>query len=390
LRIAVASSGLGHVRRGVETWARDLAYALRRAGQDVTLFQGDGQPAVAWECTLPCLRRFDPATERWVARFARLGGWRYGLGSGYQLEQWSFTRHLWPRIRRDYDILHVQDFEVAWLMERLRRLGLSRPQVILAHGTRETPRDLQRVTHLQHLAPCYLEESRSEQPARQRAYVVPNFVDTDLFRPGNRKAAREAWNLPADHLVVLCVAALKKTHKRIDYLLREFAAFSEWLEQPATLVIAGAREVETPEVLALGQELLGPRVRFLESVSRDRIPSLYQAADVFALASLQEMMPIAVLEALASGLPIACNDTPTLRWMAGPAGILTDISEPGALAAQFTRLARSEARQRLGNRARLHAETTFSEPVVVQQVLALYAQVANSDRDARHSEAESV
>ena len=49
------------------------------------------------------------------------------------------------------------------------------------------------------------------------------------------------------------------------------------------------------------------------------------------------VVPIALLEALASGLPVACNSTPTLEWMAGPAGRLTDITSDGALADQFVR-----------------------------------------------------
>jgi hypothetical protein len=40
LKIAVVSSGLGHVARGIETWADDLAAALYKRGVDVTLFKG--------------------------------------------------------------------------------------------------------------------------------------------------------------------------------------------------------------------------------------------------------------------------------------------------------------------------------------------------------------
>src|SRR6266852_3195846 len=90
-RVAVASSGLGHIPRGIETWAADTARALRRAGQDVTLFQGDGAPAEEWQQVVPCARRFEPAAQQWVRRLRRMGGWRYGFGSGYQVEQTTFT-----------------------------------------------------------------------------------------------------------------------------------------------------------------------------------------------------------------------------------------------------------------------------------------------------------
>ena len=179
--------------------------------------------------------------------------------------------------------------------------------------------------------------------------------------------------------MVLSVAAIKKKHKRVDYLLREFAAFEARFaserKQRALLVVAGGREPETEEVMHLGQELLGDKVRFLTEVSREKMPSLYQAADIFALASEHEMMPIALLEALASGLPIACNDTPTLRWMTGPAGTLTDITRTGALTDQLMAFCEPQVRARFGSRARFYAENTFSEPVILREINAMYEAV---------------
>lgn len=378
LKIAVAASGLGHIFRGIEAWAADVAVGLRRAGQDVTLFQAFGEPDEPWKETLPCARRFDKSTQRWVQRLSRVGGWRFGFGSGYQAEQTTFTRSLWGRIRRDYDLLHVQDPWVALLMDRLHRMGLSRPRVILAHGTEEPPATLARYSILQHLAPCYVEEWEPHRPASQSVYAIPNFVDADRFRPGDVVAARREWGLPEDHLVVLCVAAIKRHHKRIDWLIREFAEFSRQYSGDATLVVGGGREAETDAVIAEGKALLGDRIRFLERVPRERIHTLYQAADVFALASLHEMMPIALLEALASGLPVACNDTPTLRWMCGPAGLPRDLSREGGMAEQLLQLAAPGQRANFSQAARRHAEETFSEPVVIQQILSMYSELMRS------------
>lgn len=377
LKIAIAASGLGHVFRGIEAWAADVAVGLRRAGQDVTLFQAFGTPDEPWKETLACARRFEKSTQRWVNRLGRFGGWRFGFGSGYQAEQTTFTRSLWARVRRDYDLLHVQDPWVALLMDRLHRLGLSRPQVILAHGTEEPPATLARYSVLQHLAPCYVEEWEPHRPAGQSVYAIPNFVDTERFRPSGPHVARREWGLPEDQLIVLCVAAIKRHHKRIDFLIREFAEFSRRYPGAATLVVSGGREAETDAVIAEGKALLGERVRFLERVPRERIHTLYQAADLFALASLHEMMPIALLEALASGLPVACNDTPTLRWMCGPAGAPCDLSREGGMARQLLALAEPEVRAARSRAARRHAEETFSEPVVIRQILSMYSELTH-------------
>ena len=377
-RIAIACSGLGHISRGIETWAEDSARALHRAGQQVTLFQGAGKPVDTWAQVIPCSRRFEPSTQAWVRRFRHLGGWRYGLGSGYQIEQTTFALRLWPRIRQNYDILHVQDPHIALIMERLHRAGLSRPRVILAHGTEEDTSFLSRFSYLQHLAPCYLESWENVKPSSQRAFAVPNFVDVERFTPGNKVAARKELGLPKDTLIVFCAAAIKRNHKRIDYLVREFYHFRQKMQRPVLLVVAGGREADSDELIQQSKELLGDSVLFLISVPRDKMPLYHQSADIFAIASLHEMMPIAVLEALSSGLPIACNATETLRWMVGPAGCLNDISEEGALAEQLHRLADPALRSELSLLARHHAVENFSEPVVIKQMLDKYRQVMDN------------
>ncbi len=250
----------------------------------------------------------------------------------------------------------------------------------MAHGTEEDAAELKKYSYLQHLAPNYLADWAAQKPGRQMAFAVPNFVDLERFRPvrgeAEKLAARAAFDLPGDAFVVLSVGALKKVHKRMDYVLREFA---QWRQQSsatkAVLVIAGAREAETDEILALARELPPGAVKIIENAPRSEVAQLLRAADVFTLASLHEMMPIAVLEALASGLPVLCNDTPTLRWMVGDAGPLTRIEETGALAAQFALLADADVRGTMAAAARERAERVFSERVVVDQIVSMYEQV---------------
>src|SRR5262249_6637429 len=138
---------------------------------------------------------------------------------------------------------------------------------------------------------------------------------------------------PGDALVVLVAAAIKRHHKRIDYLLDEFARLRQLAPGlPAWLVVAGGHEADTDDLVREGQSRLGDRVRFLLRFPRPRMPDLYRAADVFALCSLKEMMPIALLEAEASGLPCVVHHHPVMTWMVGPGGQAIDMAPPGALA----------------------------------------------------------
>src|SRR5579871_1827050 len=364
LKIAVGASGLSHIRRGVEAWAEESAAALQCAGEHAVLFKATG--------------RSDPRAIEWAKLLRSSGLWRVGLSNPYDYEQLAYTVALWQAIGRDYDILHLQDPMAALWMTWLHRAGLSRPRVILAHGTEEPTETLVRYDALQHLAPVYLEEWERHRPRGQKVFAIPNFIDVQRFRPGDQGGARAQWNLPGDAFVILTVAAIKKTHKRIDYLIRETAQLPQLDGRPSYLVMAGARETETPEIEALSRELLGDRGRVLVDVPRAEIASLYQAADVFVLGSLHEMLGIALVEAMACGIPVCCNNSPTLAWVAGDAGQPSDISQPGALVAQLRALETRSEHERLAKLARRRAVEVFSEQAVIPQFQAMYRQVMSA------------
>jgi 1,2-diacylglycerol 3-alpha-glucosyltransferase len=372
LRIAVACSGLGHIQRGIEAWAGDLAHGLNKAGVAVTLFGGAPAEGVV---AVPCLRRTG-ATNQSLSRFFRhAGGWRYGAGSPYEIEQTSFSLSLWSGIRRGYDILHVQDPQIARFFETTHRRGLLEPRVIYANGTGEDGLVMRRFRNLQLLTSEAREQWRGHEPAGQSVFTIPNFVDTATFTPGDRSGARTRFGLPSDKIIVLCCAAIRKFHKRIDYLLTEFAAIAR---SDVMLVIAGGREADTAEIIAHGTSILGDRVRFLPDVPRADMPELYRAADLFALASLHEMFGIVLIEALASGLPVVCHDTASFRAIVGAAGHYADASAAGGLAAGITSMLDEEARSSHAREARMQAEHRFSETAVIPQMIAMYRSVLAS------------
>jgi 1,2-diacylglycerol 3-alpha-glucosyltransferase len=375
LRVAIASCGLGHVRRGIEAWAEDTAAALHRRGVIVSLFGGAPGPG-SFEA-LPCMKRHRGAARSVARVFRRLGGWRYGLGSAWDVEQTTFAFFLWLQVRREYDIVHVQDPTTGKILNHLHRLGLSRPSVILANGTDESVEWLSHLTVVQELSPVAASRwPRRDGSGHPTVFCVPNFIDLGTFSTGDQEVARRRFDLPADALIVLCCAAIGRFHKRIDYLIREFATFAEGYAGAVFLVVAGARESDTDAVIALGRELLGERVLFLVDLPRTEMPQLYRAADLFVLSSLFEAFGIVLLEAMAIGLPVICNDTPTFRHVVGPAGLFADISNENGLAQALRAMAQSAVRAPLAQAARAHVEANFSERVVVDKLLEMYGRVA--------------
>jgi glycosyltransferase involved in cell wall biosynthesis len=274
--------------------------------------------------------------------------------------------------------LHVQDPLVASLVQRARRFGLVRTRTILAHGTEESLSFLRRIDYLQHLAPWHLEQARQAGVWKPAWTAIPNFIDTGLFAPGPAEALRAELDIPKDALVVLSAAAIKRHHKRVDHVIAEFGRLRERApDLPVWLVLAGGWEKETDDLVAEGKRLLGDRVRFLIRFPRSRMPDLYRAANVSCLGSLLEMMPIALLEATASGLPCLVNRQPVMEWMIGPGGEAIDMAATGALAAALERLLRARPeRERLGEQAREHCVANFSRGAVVDQILRYYDVVA--------------
>lgn len=381
MRIAVASSGLGHIARGVEAWAADLGRALFERRQAVTLFKGAGRPEAPYERVIRCWRQGAPGTRRLLRWLPSRGMWRLGLGSAVQVEQTTFALGLLGHLRRErIDVLHVQDPLVALIVQGARRLGLVRTVPILAHGTEEPLEFLSKIKYLQHLAPWHLEQARAAGVWKPTWTAIPNFIDTDLFRPGQSDALRAELGLSPGELVVLTVAAVKRHHKRVDYLLEEFARLLEsWAGPRPTLVVAGGRGPDTDELVAQGNKRLGKNVRFLIDFPRHRIAEVYRAADVFALCSLFEMMPISVLEATASGLPCLVHRHPILEWMVGPGGKPLDLNTPGALADGLREiLTEPDLRRRLGLRGRDHCVAGFSRDRVVDQILDYYEFVTTN------------
>jgi glycosyltransferase involved in cell wall biosynthesis len=313
-----------------------------------------------------------------LARLPRFLGWRLGLGNGYGIEQTTFAINLLTVLRRGrVEILHVQDPQVALLAQRARALGLVKTRTILAHGTEESPEFQQRITYLQHLAPWHLEESRQAGAWKPTWTAIPNFVDTGRFRPGQSPELRRELGIPADAVLILCAAAIKRHHKRIDYLIRELAELRrQQPELPVWLVIAGGWESETDQLIAEGQSQLGERVKFLVRFPRARMADLYRAADLFVLTSLKEMMPIALLEATASGLPCVNHEHPVMQWMVGPGGESADLATAGGLAGALARLTGNPSlRRQLGNAAREHCVAQFGQQAVVDRILGYYRQV---------------
>jgi glycosyltransferase involved in cell wall biosynthesis len=180
---------------------------------------------------------------------------------------------------------------------------------------------------------------RSYMPGfdERRARCVPNCIDTDAFAPGP----------PADEpLDVLAVGRLHP-EKRIGLLLRAVARVPG-----ARLMLVG----DGPERAAVEAEASrqGVPLSLLRHVPNEMLPALYRRCRVFAIPSVREGNPKALLEAMACGVACVGTATPGIVDLitSGINGLLCDDS-PESLASSIMRLlSDDDLRTRLGRAAR--------------------------------------
>lgn len=194
----------------------------------------------------------------------------------------------------------------------------------------------------------------------RRVRYVPNGIELARFA-GPHQVAEEP--------VIGAVAALR-AEKNLGRLLRAFRAVVD--KAPARLVIAG----DGPERAALERlavELgVRDRVGFMGQV--DDPGALYRTFDVFALSSDTEQMPLAIIEAMASGLPIAATDVGDVAAMLSAENqeFVTPPDEVALARAMLTLLRDPGLRARVGEANRRKAAREFGHSAMVSAWGALF------------------
>ncbi|MGH3523460.1 MAG: D-inositol-3-phosphate glycosyltransferase [Mycobacterium sp.] len=159
-------------------------------------------------------------------------------------------------------------------------------------------------------------------------------VDLDVFRPGDRRAARAALGLPLDEHVVAFVGRIQPL-KAPDILLRAAAKL-----QRVRIVVAGGPSgsgLAAPDGLVRLADGLGitARVTFLPPQSREDLARLFQAADLVAVPSYSESFGLVAVEAMACGVPVIASRLDGGREAVrnGELGLLVDPTNPAEIRA---------------------------------------------------------
>jgi glycosyltransferase-like protein len=300
-----------------------------------------------------------------------------------------------------FDILHSQDCISARAAARVREAGAGVTVVRTVHHVddfiTQALIDCQRQAILEPDHVLVVSEFWRQllrQDYGVASEVVYNGVDADRFRrldPLSRSQIRARIGADDETFVFLSVGGVEP-RKGSTFLFEALSRLKTATGRRVVLAVMGGhsfqdyadyRERALASLPSLGLSL-DDDVRLLGTVDDDEVPQWYAAADALAFPSLKEGWGLAVLEAMAAGLPVVTTDLPVFREYLVPDqdALLVPPENPKALAFAMARLVDDEElRRRLIARAPAVVER-FSWPATARRHRDLYSRYAALPRPA--------
>lgn len=215
------------------------------------------------------------------------------------------------------------------------------------------------------------EAERSGLLRDQPVTVIPNGVDTQIFKPLDRAQVRAELDLPQQSKIVLAVAAHLNDKRKGISLLIEALQILAVADDLILLTVGETKEDRFDSFLR--------RIN-LGHISEDAsLAKAYAAADLFVAPSLYENLPNTALEAMACGIPIVSFNVGGMPDIVrtGVTGLLANSGDAANLALQINWLLdHAVERQNMGLAARKIVENEFDCTVEAQRFADLYQNLA--------------
>jgi glycosyltransferase involved in cell wall biosynthesis len=207
--------------------------------------------------------------------------------------------------------------------------------------------------------------------------IVPNGVDLRLFREATTPIDRAKFDFGSQDVLLIFTGRLGP-EKNLHFLLRSFAGIAQAYSNVDLILVGDGPERENLQewVERVG---LSPRVCFTGMLPYEQLPAYLAMADAFVTASVTEVHPLSVIEAMASGLPVLGIRSPGVGDTVQDqvSGLLVPEEDLAAFTAKLARLiTEPELRKEMGQRARQAAQSYAIERTV-QLMAQCYQNLVN-------------
>lgn len=204
----------------------------------------------------------------------------------------------------------------------------------------------------------------------QKIEIICNGIDTKVFKP-NEELGRK------DEFIITLGGTRITPRKGIKYLIEAVKKISDVYPKISVTIIGEGNEKES--LRELSAELgIKDKIKFIGHVDNSRkVIPYYQEASVFVLPSLNEGMSNAMLEALASGLPILATDTGGTRELVenGENGFIIRMKDSRDIAEKIEILIKDEElRQKMAQKSREKA-LEMSWETVAKKYCEIYKEI---------------
>lgn len=210
--------------------------------------------------------------------------------------------------------------------------------------------------------------------------IVPNGVDLKPFQAA-APLPRESFGYRNDDILLIYVGRIAP-EKNLPFLLRAFAGVAQAIPGAHLLIVGGGIHQFEDEMRELVEELkLAPRVRFTGKIPYDQLPAYLAMCDIFTTASVTEVHPLSVIEAMAAGLPVmgiqsvGVGDT----VQDGVTGFLSTNDLPG-FTAKLTRLCLDPSLRRQMSVSAREASSMYAIERTTAIILNHYQRLVNDAR----------
>src|SRR5436309_14470070 len=215
---------------------------------------------------------------------------------------------------------------------------------------------------------------------RYRPRIILGGVDVQRFdRLPSKEAARHAVGVPPDRTLLVTVGKVIPV-KRLEWLMEVVRQ----LPSVEALVVGGYTEEHYSDqyyrTLLASYPDIRDRVHSVGAVTWDQVPTHLAAADIFVFPSKFEGMPNALLEAMASGLPVVVSDIPPHRELIHRARTGFLASDPEMMSELISALARNEElRRSMGEAAQAYVREHLSADACTRSFLEMYKGLLSGD-----------
>jgi glycosyltransferase involved in cell wall biosynthesis len=314
----------------------------------------------------------------------KLGAVSYGLHALYLLA--TRLRHV--------DLLHAQNFDTPVLAAMVGKLILGKPVVMTVHAHATVREKLQtfwgrlRLAVLRKYVDCFIVLTKAGEREltaigvpHDRIRSISNPVDVERIRPPSskeRSVARRCVSIENKAVVCLFVGRLVP-EKRVDRLIKAWSSRRLGLDPSSQVLLIVGDGPERARLERIARDVSAAGVRF-EGQRSDVTPYL-RAADVFALTSDTEGLPLALLEAMAGGLCPVVTKLAGYEGLVedGVTGLLAELGDQRKLEECLVQAIRSKTlRERIGRAARGRIVSLSAVETVAQKHCELYSRLVTS------------